>query len=170
MRRKITLKERLLIQESLNRFDLEGLVRLTKNIIITTIAIEIIGAAFFSLVFIPDYGLKKGIAFSIFHSISAFCNAGFDLIGDFRSLTPFVGSFVLNINVMLLIIIGGLGFSVWMDAYRAVKERSIRNVTLHSKVVLSATIILILFGAVFVFIMEMNTLLSDFNLTDLVVR
>jgi len=154
--RRITLRERLLIQESLNRFDLEGLVRLTKNIIIATFAIEIIGAVFFLLVFIPDYGLKKGIAFGVFHSISAFCNAGFDLLGDFRSFTPYANNFILNTNAMLLIVTGGLGFSVWMDIYRAIKERSLRNITLHGKVVLSATFILIIIGAVFVFILEIN--------------
>jgi len=154
--RRITLKERLLIQESLNQFDLEGLVRLTKNIIIATFTIEFIGAVLYSLVFIPDYGLKTGIAFGVFHSVAAFCNAGFDLIGDFRSFTPYVNNFIININTMLLIIIGGLGFSVWMDIYKAIKERSFRNVTLHCKVVLSTTIILILVGAAFIFAMEMN--------------
>ncbi|MEA4849062.1 MAG: TrkH family potassium uptake protein [Clostridiaceae bacterium] len=154
--RRITLKERLLIQESLNQFDLEGLVRLTKNIIIVTFAIEFLGAVFFSIVFIPDYGLKKGIAFGVFHAVTSFCNAGFDLIGDFRSFTPYVDNFIININAMFLIIIGGLGFSVWMDIYGAIKERSLRNVTLHGKVVISTTIILILTGAVFIFIMEFN--------------
>ena len=154
--RRITLRERLLIQESLNQFDLEGLVRLTKNIIIATFAIEFIGAIFFSFVFVPDYGLKKGIAFGVFHAVSSFCNAGFDLIGGFRSFTPYVNNFIININTMLLIIIGGLGFSVWMDVYEAIKERSFKNVTLHGKVVLSTTIILILVGAIFIFLMEMN--------------
>lgn len=154
--RRITLRERLLIQESLNQFDLEGLVRLTKNIIIATFTIEFIGAIFFSLVFIPDYGLKKGIAFGAFHAVSSFCNAGFDLIGGFRSFTPYVNNFIININTMFLIIIGGLGFSVWMDIYEAVKERSLKNVTLHGKIVISTTAILILVGAIFIFIMEMN--------------
>lgn len=154
--RRITLRERLLIQESLNQFDLEGLVRLTKNIIIATFTIEFIGAVFFSIVFIPDYGLKKGIAFGVFHAVSSFCNAGFDLIGDFRSFTPYVNNFIININTMFLIITGGLGFSVWMDIYKAIKERSVRNVTLHGKIVLSTTIILILIGAIFIFIIEMN--------------
>lgn len=154
--RRITLKERLLIQESLNRFDLEGLVRLTKNIIILTFSIETVGAIIFSLVFIQDYGLIKGIAFGVFHAVSGFCNAGFDLIGGFRSFTPYAGNFIININTMLLIIFGGIGFSVWMDIYNAVKGRSIRNVSLHGKVVLSTTLILILVGAVFIFILEMN--------------
>lgn len=156
LRRRITLRERLLIQESLNQFDLEGLVRLTKNIIIATFTIEFIGAIFFSVVFIPDYGLRKGITLGVFHAISAFCNAGFDLLGDFKSFTPYVNNFILNINAMFLIIMGGLGFTVWMDVYRAIKERSIRNVTLHGKVVISTTAILIVVGAIFVFVLEMN--------------
>ena len=154
--RRITLKERLLIQESLNQFDLEGLVRLTKNIIIATIIIEFIGAIVFTIAFIPDYGLRKGIAFGVFHAVTSFCNAGFDLIGGFRSFTPYVDNYIININTMILIIIGGLGFSVWMDIYEAIKERDMRNVTLHSKVVVSTTIILILSGALFIFIMELN--------------
>ena len=156
MGRRITLKERLLIQESLNQFDLEGLVRLTRNIIFATLAIELAGAIMFSLVFIPDYGWKKGIAFGVFHAITGFCNAGFDLIGGFRSFTPYVNNYIVNINAMLLIIIGGLGFSVWMDLYKAFKERTFKYFSLHSKVVLTTTIFLIIAGAVFVFAMEIN--------------
>lgn len=154
--RRITLRERLLIQESLNQFDLEGLVRLTKNIIIATFAIELVGAILFSFVFIPDYGLKKGIAFGVFHAITGFCNAGFDLIGEFRSFTPYVNNFIININTMALIIIGGLGFSVWTDVYQIFKDRSMKNITLHSKVVLGTTAFLILFGAAFIFAIEFN--------------
>ncbi|MHB1394920.1 MAG: TrkH family potassium uptake protein [Clostridia bacterium] len=154
--RRITLRERLLIQESLNQFDLEGLVRLTKNIIIATFAIELVGAVLFSLVFVPDYGLKKGLAFGVFHAITGFCNAGFDLIGEFRSFTPYVNNFIININTMALIVIGGLGFSVWTDIYQILRDRSIKNITLHSKVVLATTIFLILFGAISIFVLEFN--------------
>lgn len=154
--RRITLRERLLIQESLNQFDLEGLVRLTKNIIIATFTIELFGALLFSFVFIPDFGWKKGIAFGIFHAITSLCNAGFDLIGEFRSFTPYVNNFIININTMALIIVGGLGFSVWTDIYEAFRNRSLRGISLHSRVVLATTAILILFGAVFVFAAEFN--------------
>lgn len=154
--RRITLRERLLIQESLNQFDLEGLVRLTKNIIIATFAFELAGAVLYSIVFIPEFGLKKGIAYGLFHGITAFCNAGFDLIGDFRSFTPYVNNYIININTMILIIIGGLGFSVWSDIYNLIKERSVRNLSLHSKVVLATTVFLVLFGAVLIFVMEFN--------------
>lgn len=154
--RKVTLKERLLIQESLNQFDLEGMVRLTRNIIIVTLSIELIGAVLFSLVFVPDYGVKKGIAFGVFHAITSFCNAGFDLIGEFRSFTPYVNNLIININTMMLIITGGLGFTVWMDLYRALKERNLKGLSLHSKVVLSTTTLLIVVGALFIFLMEVN--------------
>lgn len=152
--RRITLKERLLIQESLNQFDLEGLVRLTRNIIYVTLSIELVGAIMYSLVFIPDFGWRKGIAFGLFHAVTSFCNAGFDLIGGFRSFTPYVNNYIININAMLLIVIGGLGFSVWMDLYNAFKERSTKQLSMHSKVVVTTTIFLILGGAVFIFVME----------------
>lgn len=154
--RRITLKERLLIQESLNQFDLEGLVRLTKRIIIATFTIEFIGACLFALVFIPEYGLGKGIAFGLFHGISAFCNAGFDLMGGFRSLTPYVSNPIINITAMLLIIIGGLGFSVWIDMYELIRTRSFSKISLHSKVVLTMTAFLIVTGAIFIFILEIG--------------
>ncbi len=152
--RRITLKERILIQESLNQFDLEGLVRLTKNIIITTLAIEFIGAAIYSMIFITEYGTLKGIAFGVFHSISTFCNAGVEIIGDYRGFTPYVNNYVFNINAMVLIIIGGLGFSVWQDIIQVFKGKSFKSISLHSKIVLSATAVLILSGALFIFILE----------------
>jgi trk system potassium uptake protein TrkH len=158
--RKITLKERLLIQESFNQFELEGMVRLTKRIIIATFIIEFIGAIIYAFVFIPQFGWIKGAYMGIFHSITSFCNAGFDLMGSytgpFSSFTGYVNNPIININAMLLIVIGGLGFSVWIDAYDAIRKRSFSELTLHSKVVLTMTIGLILFGALFIFVMEIN--------------
>lgn len=160
VRRKITLKERLLIQESFNQFELEGMVRLTKNIIIATFIIEMIGAAVFAAVFVPQFGWKTGIGYGIFHGISSFCNAGFDLMGKytgpFSSFTSYVNNPIMNINTMLLIIIGGLGFSVWIDCFYAIKQRNMNELSLHSKVVLAVTAGLILLGALFIFIMEIN--------------
>jgi trk system potassium uptake protein TrkH len=105
---------------------------------------------------VPEYGFTKGMAFGAFHAITALCNAGFDLIGGFRSFTPYVNNILININTMALIIIGGLGFSVWTDIYRYAKDRNIKNISLHSKVVLSTTIFLILSGAIFIFFLEFN--------------
>ena len=158
--RKITLKERLLLQESFNQFDLEGMVRLTKNIIIATFAMEIIGAIIYAVVFVPQFGWGKGFAYGIFHSITSFCNAGFDLMGahtgPFTSFTSYVNNPIININAMLLIVVGGLGFSVWIDCYYAIKKRSLNELSLHSKVVLTMSIGLILLGAIFIFLMEVN--------------
>lgn len=160
IRRKITLKERLLIQESFNQFDLQGLVRLTKNIIIATFTIEFIGAIIFAAVFVPQFGWVQGIAYGLFHGISSFCNAGFDLMGQhtgpFTSFTSYVNNPIININTILLIIIGGLGFSVWIDCFYAVKQRNMNELSLHSKVVLAMTVGLILIGAIFIFTMEIN--------------
>ncbi|MGB7604637.1 MAG: TrkH family potassium uptake protein [Lutisporaceae bacterium] len=158
--RKITLKERMLIQESFNQFELEGMVRLTKNIIIAVFSIEFIGALIYSSVFIPQFGWGRGFIYGVFHAISSFCNAGFDLMGahtgPFSSFTSYVNNPIININAILLIVIGGLGFSVWIDCLKAFKKRSLSDLSLHSKVVLTMTAGLILLGAIFIFLMEIN--------------
>lgn len=114
IKKRINLRERLLIQESLNQIDLSGLVKLTRYILLTTVLIEGTGALLLSTVFIPQFGILKGIWYSIFHAISAFCNAGFDLMGvvsgPFSSLTYYVNNFTITITVSLLIILGGIGF------------------------------------------------------------
>ncbi len=160
IRRKITLKERMLIQESFNQFELEGMVRLTKNIIIATLAIEFTGALIFSSVFIPQFGWGRGFAYGVFHAISSFCNAGFDLMGShtgpFTSFTSYVNNPIINLNTMMLIVVGGLGFSVWIDCLKAFKERSLSHLSLHSKIVLTMTAGLILIGALFIFLLEIN--------------
>lgn len=151
--RKISLKSRLIMQEALNQFTIQGVVRLTKYIIITTFIIEGIGAFFLAMNFIPEYGTKKGIFFGIFHSVSAFCNAGFDIIGGGRSLTPYTENLSINFIVMSLIILGGLGFTVIIDL---IKSRSYKKLSLHSKIVVMMTIILILLGFVLFFVLEFN--------------
>ncbi len=160
MGRKITLRERLLIQESLNQFDLEGLVRLTKNILIATFSIEGVGAIIYMTVFIPQFGLKQGIWMGIFHSVSSFCNAGFDLMGQFygpfSSLTAYAAHPIINLNAILLIVIGGLGFAVWTDVYRAYRHKNISRLSLHTKVVLTITAGLILLGVLFFYASELT--------------
>ncbi|HSH35447.1 TrkH family potassium uptake protein [Schnuerera sp.] len=149
--KKITLKERLVIKEQLNQKTISGLVRLTKYVILSTFIMEGIGAILLSTRFIPKYGTIKGIWFSIFHAISAFCNAGFDIIGE--SMVPFVGDYVINLTLCLLIIIGGLGFSVYIDIS---KNRSFKRLSLHSKLVISITIILIFIGMIIFYSIEQN--------------
>lgn len=149
--KRITLKERLVMQEALNQFTLEGVVRLTKNIIYVTILIEGIGALLLSLRFIPTFGWAKGIYYSVFHAISAFCNAGFDLMGNYRSLTGFVDDPIVNLTIGGLIIFGGLGFSVILDIFHT---DSYKRWSLHSKLVVAMTISLLVIGMLFFFVVE----------------
>ncbi|MCR2045258.1 TrkH family potassium uptake protein [Anaerosalibacter massiliensis] len=149
--KKITLKERLIIREQLNQETMSGLVKLTRYVIFSTFAIEGIGALVLSTRFIPIYGLGRGIWFSIFHSISAFCNAGFDIMGN--SIVPFVGDITINLTIAFLIIIGGLGFSVYIDISR---NKRFKRFSLHSKLVLVTTFILIIVGMILFYLIEWN--------------
>ncbi|TCK90565.1 trk system potassium uptake protein TrkH [Natranaerovirga hydrolytica] len=162
--RKITLKERLIIQEALNEYTLSGMVRLIIRILIGTLIIEGVGALLLAIRFVPEYGLARGLFVSIFHSVSAFCNAGFDIIGG-SSLTPYSGDLLVNFIIITLIILGGLGFTVWWDIIRAGKlkiennlsmKRFFQKLTLHTKLVLSISATLITLGFVFFFIVEFN--------------
>ncbi|CCJ32746.1 MULTISPECIES: TrkH family potassium uptake protein [Caloramator] len=151
--RKISLKERLIMQEAYNAFNIQGIVKLAIYVMGITFSIEGLGAILLSTQFIPQYGWKRGIYYGIFHSVSAFCNAGFDLIGGFRSLTPYTENVVINLTVMSLIVIGGLGFGVVTEI---INNRNFKKLSLHSKVVIFATTILIVTGAVAFFILEYN--------------
>ncbi len=159
--RKIGLKDRMIIQEALNQYSIAGMVRLTRNIIFGTFMIEGVGALLLSIKFVPEYGMK-GIPLGIFHSISAFCNAGFDIIGD-SSLSPYLGDVLVNFTVMLLIILGGLGFTVWIDTINTSKKTIengwgfktwFRHLSLHTKLVYVATSVLIVGGFIFFFAVE----------------
>lgn len=152
LKRRITLRERLVMQESLNSFSLQGLVKLAKYALIATFSIEGIGAALLSIRFVQDYGLK-GIYYGVFHAVSAYCNAGFDIIGHFQNLMPYQESIIVNVTVMSLIVIGGIGFLVQSDIYQ---NRRFKKFSLHTKVVLITTACLILSGAVLFFILEYN--------------
>lgn len=159
--KKITLKGKLIIKEQLNQSDMFNLVGLTKYVVLITLGIEAIGALILSTKFIPIYGVKKGIWFSIFHGISAFCNAGFDLIGD--SMVPFSNDIIVNFAISGLVILGGLGFSVMIDIFR---KRSFKKLRLHSKLVISLTVFLILFGSLVFFATEYNNPLTLSNMSN----
>lgn len=156
-KKKINLRERLLIQESLNQDDLSGMVKLTRYVILITFLIEGIGAILLSFVFIPQFGLLQGIWYSVFHSISAFCNAGFDLMGttsgEYSSLVSYVSNPMIVITISALIILGGIGFPVILDV---INSKKLLRLNLHSKVVLITTGILIVTGTLFIFIIEFN--------------
>lgn len=153
MGRRLGLRERLVLQEALNEFSLQGLVMLIKKIVILTFSFELIGVMLLSIRFIPQYGPLDGLYRSIFHSISAFCNAGFDVMGNFTSFTSYNTDILVNFTLMMLIIIGGLGFTVLIDIGR---KKSFKRLSLHSKVVLVMSGMLLFAGFVFFFIMEIS--------------
>ena len=141
--KKINLSQRLLLAQSMNLKDLQGVVRLIRHVLAGTLIFEAAGAAALSTCFIPEFGFWDGLGMGAFHSVSAFCNAGIDLMGDkrpFSSLTAYSGDAVVMITVALLVIVGGLGFFVWEDIWR---NRRFGTLRLHSKVVLAVTFWLI---------------------------
>lgn len=142
--KKIGLKERLLIQQSLNVTSLEGLIRLTRNVVLITVAIELVFAALLAIRFSSEMPMGRAIYFGIFHAISAFCNAGFDLFGDFKSVSDYVGDPTVLVPLMCLIVIGGLGFTVLVDIGRKITKRD--RVSLHTKLVIIATVVLLVVG------------------------
>ncbi len=151
--KRITLKERLVMQEAMNSNSLQGLVKMVQYILLFTFSIQIAGAVLFSTQFIPQFGISKGIYYSIFHSISAFCNAGFDLMGNFNSITAYADNAVVMLTMSVLVVIGGLGFYVWVEIYNC---KSIKRLSLHSKVVIYTTAVLIVGGAILMYLFEMG--------------
>ncbi|MEK3658087.1 Trk family potassium uptake protein [Paenibacillus odorifer] len=151
MKRKISLRDRLILQEAMNQGSMEGIVRLIRRVLIYSLVIEGCAAVLLSIRWAFDMPLGKAIYFGIFHAVSMFNNAGFDIFGDFRSLTDYVYDPLVNIVVMFLIVSGGIGFIVMSDL---VEFRVKRKLSLHSKVVLSTTAGLILIGALVIFIFE----------------
>ena len=149
--RKISLHDRLSMAEGLGENRLQGVVRLARGALLVTGIFELAGAILLSIRFIPQYGVVKGIWFSIFHSISSFCNAGFDLIGGYRSFTEYKADPFFLMVVMMLIVGGGLGFGVLLNIWR---QRDFRRMRLHSKMVLTGTAVLILFGMLSFLIIE----------------
>ena len=158
----------ILAQESINYYSFAGILKIIKKIILFTLSIEMIGALILSVRFVPQYGMS-GFYLGLFHSISAFCNAGFDLMsisgsGKYMSLTQYNNDPVVIYTIALLIIVGGLGFIVWQDLYNYKKNKSL---FLHTKLVLLITGLLIVTGSVLFFIFESNNpaTMGKLNLT-----
>lgn len=172
LHRKIGIGERILIQDAFNLNTLSGLVKFVKKVLIGTFLVEGIGALLYMTVFVPEFG-SKGIWISIFNSVSAFCNAGIDILSE-DSLCAYALNPVVNIVTCLLIILGGLGYIVWWDLIKVIKKvkyqkwKCFKNLTLHSKIVLSATGIFLLTGTVLFFIFEYNNPLTiaEYSLID----
>lgn len=149
--KRISLKDRLLLKEAVNHLSIAGVVRLVKRILIFTAVIEILGGIILSVRFSFDMPVGKAIYYGFFHAISNFNNAGFDLMGGFQSLTSYVNDPTVVLTICGLITLGGLGFLVMNDLY---EHRVSRRLTLHSKVVIYATLMLTIGAAVFIFLFE----------------
>ena len=153
--KQISLKQRSTMQEAISAHKVGGIVRLTGFIIKMTILFELLGALVMAPTFCKEFGFFKGVWYAIFHSISAFCNAGFDLMGvksEYSSLTYFIANPVINSAVIALIIIGGIGFLTWEDI--KTNKHHIRRYRMQSKVILTTTALLILFPALYFFFFE----------------
>lgn len=162
LRKKISLRNRRMIQESYNLDKMSGMVVVVRRVIICVFGAELIGAVFYSFCFIPEYGVAGGIWRSVFTAVSAFCNAGIDLFGE-NSLAEYVQNPLVNFTTMGLIVMAGLGFTVWWDLWDNLKRvfkkkmplrRVAKNLRLHSKLVLTMTGILVFGGAFLIFIFD----------------
>ncbi|MBQ6846739.1 MAG: potassium transporter KtrB, partial [Oscillospiraceae bacterium] len=172
LNRKLGIEDSLLIQDAFNLNTMAGLVKFVKNVLFGTLILEGIGAVLYMLVFIPEFG-AKGIWISVFNSVSAFCNAGIDIIAE-NSLCNYATNPLINIVTSALVILGGLGYIVWWDILRTFKSRSpknrkiFRHLSLHSKLAITFTAGLILVGAILIFIFEYRNPLTigNMNLFD----
>ncbi|HZG59824.1 MAG TPA: TrkH family potassium uptake protein [Anoxybacillus sp.] len=151
--KRISLKERILLQESLNNLTIEGIVRLVKRILIFTVIIEFIGAVLLSIRFSFDMPLLKALYFGLFHAISNFNNAGFDIMGEFRSLTGYVEDPVVTLVVCALITLGGIGFIVMNEVY---EYRETGRLSLQAKIVVFTSLLLVVISTLAIFLLELN--------------
>lgn len=172
LHRRIGIRNRMLIQDAFNLNTLSGMVKFIRKVITGTFLIEGIGALLYMTVFVPEFGLR-GIWISLFNAVSAFCNAGMDILSD-NSLCDYVHNPVINFVTILLIVFGGIGYIVWWDfigAFKNIRRQKLKcfaNLTLHSKIALSVTGILILVGTAAIFAFEYNNPLTigNFSLLD----
>ena len=164
LNRKMGIGDRLLIQDSFNLNTMAGLSIFIRKILLATLITEGVGALLSMIVFVPRLG-ARGIWVSVFHSVSAFCNAGIDIIGE-NSLIDYATNPLLNLVTSLLIILGGIGYIVWWDVIRVARTRTAKNrrifrhLTLHSKIAIVATLVLVLGGGLLIFLFEYNNPLT----------
>ena len=170
LNKKISLKTRGILQESMNTSQVGGVVRLVRKALIGTALIELTGALLLMIRFVPEFGILRGIYFGIFHAVSAFCNAGFDLMGTskgpYSSFTAYADDTLINVTIMALIVVGGIGFFVWDDICR--NKFHIKKYKLHTKIVLSCTAILITGGALFIYLFEKDGLMAGMSGKEIV--
>ncbi len=164
LKRNITLKARNLLQESINSLQIGGVVRLIRQALKGTLLFEGAGAFVMAFYFVPRLGWGRGIYYSIFHAISAFCNAGFDLMGyqgEYVSFVSAVDHPLINIPIMTLIILGGLGFIVWVDMWK--QKFRFRKFKFHTKLVLSTTAVLVVGGAAVFYLLERDASMAGLS-------
>lgn len=149
--KRINLRERLRIQEGLNQYSMAGVVSLTRTVLLMSVLFEGAGALLLALRFVPEFGLGKGLYFSLFHAVSAFNNAGLDLMGDFQSLTRYVTDPLVSLTIAGLIISGGLGFTVILGINR---RRRFSRLSFHAKLVLIITAVLLVTGTLVILMLE----------------
>ena len=158
--KKIGIRERVLLQDAFNLNSMSGIVRFIKKVLMGTFLVEGIGALLCMFVFVPEYGIR-GIWISVFHAISAFCNAGMDVIGE-NSMCDYATNPIIMSVTAVLIILGGIGFIVWWDviamfkSMKVHKKRCIQILSLHSKIAISSTMILLVGGTISFFLLEYN--------------
>ena len=164
--RRIGLRQRTLLVESVATLHLSGVVRLVRRALLGTLILEIIGTLLLSLRFVPMLGLWRGLGYAVFHSISAFCNAGFDLMGPvsgaYSSLESFAGDPLINLTVCALILLGGLGFFVWDDLLE--NRFRFKRLQLHTRIVLLITPVIVLIPALMFFLFERGASMAGMDL------
>jgi trk system potassium uptake protein TrkH len=162
--KKITLRDRITIQDAFNLNNMKGMVVFIKKVVIGTFTVEAAGACLYMIAFIPRFGVARGIWYAVFNSISAFCNAGMDIIGP-NSLIDFNTSPLIILTTALLVFLGGLGFVVWfeiLDLFKQIRKKELpladfwKKLSVHCKIVLSTTAFLIVLGWVAVLLIEYN--------------
>lgn len=170
LHRRLGLGNRQMLQDVFNLNNISGIVRFLRKVLTGTLVVEGTGALLYMTVFVPEYGLR-GIWISIFNAISAFCNAGMDIVGE-DSLCGYVFQPMVNLVTILLIVLGGLGYIVWWDVLRVLKKirtqklKCFRQLTLHSKIALTMTVSLILIGAAAFYVFEYNNPLTMKDFTN----
>lgn len=168
MKKTISLKMRGLLQESMNSIQLGGVVKLARMIVTGTIIVEGLGAIALLFVFVPRFGIGKGIYFSVFHSVSAFCNAGFDLMGtvtgEYSSFTGYADNAWLNIILMTLITVGGIGFFVWNDVKK--NKINVKKYSLHTKMAITTTLIIFIASSALFFLFERDGLMKNMGVKE----
>lgn len=162
LKKRITLRERVVMQESYSMDRLGGVVGMVRKVILGTFVVEGVGALLYAFQFVPEYGLLRGAAYAVFHAVSAFCNAGIDILGA-DSLAGYAGNPLVNFTTMMLVVLSGIGFVVWYDVIGNVRRIYKKEVPkkwwftrlkLHSKLAIVTTMVLLLVGALAIFLME----------------